>query len=86
MQRDYDYSYARDANDLMDVVTLGQSAARRTADRMGARAIKTQTAPVIFRHDLAAGLLSNLIRGISGSSIYRKSSFLLDVSLLGGVC
>jgi len=77
MQRDYDYTYARDAQDLVDPVSIGELAARRTVDRLGGRCLKTRSSPVIFRFNLASGLLSNLFSAISGSSIYRKSSFLL---------
>lgn len=77
MQRDYEYAYARDYRDLLDATTVGQRAGQRAVDRLGPRSIKTQQAPVVFRYDLAASLLSNFIRGISGSNIYRHASFLV---------
>ena len=52
--------------------------ARRTLDRLGARKLQTRQAPVIFRSELAAGLLRNFVSAIRGSALYRQASFLLD--------
>lgn len=78
MQRDYDYTYARDKNDLVDPNAIARNAAKRTVDRLGAKKIATTKAPIIYHHELAVGLVGNLFRAISGGSLYRKSSFLLD--------
>lgn len=78
MQRDYDYTVARNANDLDDIAELARRAASKTIARLGPHKIATAKMPVIFNHDLAVGLLGNLFRAISGSNLYRKSSFLLD--------
>lgn len=78
MQRDYDYVYARDHNDLGSIEHMARSAAKQTVDRLGAKKIATMNTPVIFQHELAVGLFANFFRAISGGSIYRKSSFLLD--------
>lgn len=78
MQRDYDYTTARNPNDLMDISVLATSAASRTTSRLGAKKIKTQKVPVIFSSRLSHGLLSSFIHAVSGSNLYRKNSFLLD--------
>src|SRR3989338_6701444 len=78
MERDYDYTVARDANDLMSIKNLAKNTAYRTVKRLSARKLKTQKTPVIFEARLARGLLAHFIDAISGSRLYRKSSFLLD--------
>ena len=78
MQRDYWYSIARDSADLDAVDAVGTRAARRTVDRLGARKIKTCTAPVVFAPELARGFVGHAVAAISGGAQYRKSSFLLD--------
>jgi PmbA protein len=78
MQRDYWYSTARSATDLQVAVDIGRIAGERTVRRLNSRKIKTCQVPVLFEATLASGLISSLISAISGGSLYRKSSFLLD--------
>ena len=78
MQRDYWYSTARHFEDLEPAVAVGERAARRTLDRLGARKLQTRQAPVIFRAELAAGLLRSFVSAIRGSALYRQATFLLD--------
>ena len=78
MQRDYWYSSARDFADLESAESIGKIAGERTVRRLGAKPIKTGQYPVLFESTLAGGLIGNLISAISGGSLYRKSSFLLD--------
>jgi len=78
MQRDYWYSAACDAADLETAASIGQKAGERSARRMGARKIATCDAPVIFEAPIASGLISHFVSAVSGGSLYRKSSFLLD--------
>lgn len=78
MQRSYWYDYARKASDLASMQSIGQRAAERTVSRLGARSIPTCEVPVIFSAEVASGFLGHLLAAISGGSLYRKSSFLLD--------
>ncbi len=78
MQRDYWYSTARNADWLDSPKNIGQLAGERTVRRLGCRRIKTAQVPVLFDASLASGLISHLISAVSGGSLYRKSSFLLD--------
>ncbi len=78
MQRDYWYSTARAAEDLDTAAAIGQRAGERTVRRLNSRKIKTCQVPVLFEAPLASGLISSLVSAISGGSLYRKSSFLLD--------
>ncbi len=78
MQRDSWWTTARCAQDLEPAQQVGERAAERAVARLGARRLVTREAPVLFRADVATGLLRSLMSAISGSSIYRRSSFLLD--------
>jgi PmbA protein len=78
MQRDYDYTVARKYNDLLSPEAVGLQAANKTLSRLDARKIATAKMPVLFAPEIATGLMGHLIGAISGSSIYRKSSFLMD--------
>jgi PmbA protein len=79
MQRDYWYSVSRLATQLEAATAIGKTAAQRAVQRLQARHIKTQQAPVIFTAEAARGLLGHFIRAISGGALYRKASFLLDM-------
>ncbi len=78
MQRDYWYSTARAASDLQSADDIGRIAGERTLRRLHSRKIRTCQVPVLFEAPLASGLIGTLINAISGGSLYRKSSFLLD--------
>lgn len=78
MQRDYWYTTARCAKDLEPAASVGKLAGERTVRRLGSKRIKTAQVPVLFEASLASGLISHLISAISGGSLYRQSSFLLN--------
>ena len=78
MQRDDWYSTARDAQQIASPEAIGDYAARRALSRLGARKIKTCKVPVLFEAPLASSLIGNFIQAVSGGSLYRKSSFLVD--------
>ena len=78
MQRDYWYSEARDPGDLLSAEEVGRITAERTVRRLKARKLSTMQVPVLFEAPIAASLLGHFVGAVSGSSLYRKSSFLLD--------
>jgi PmbA protein len=78
MERDYWYAVARDAGELMDAQQVGRIAAERTVRRLNARQLDTMQVPVLFEAPIASGLLGSFVGAVSGGSLYRKSSFLLD--------
>jgi PmbA protein len=78
MQRDDWYSGWRDPADLASPEVIGDYAARRTLSRLGAKKLKTRQCKVMFEAPLAAGLLGSFVHAVSGGSLYRKSSFLVD--------
>ncbi|UQY43688.1 metalloprotease PmbA [Mixta hanseatica] len=78
MERDYAYTIGRALGDLQSPEWVGQECARRTLSRLAPRKLPTMKAPVIFAPEVATGLFGHLVGAISGSSVYRKSTFLLD--------
>ena len=78
MQRDYWYSVARNAIDLEEADSIGKKTGMRTAARLGAKKIPTCEVPVLFEAPIASSLMGHFVKAISGGSLYRKSSFLLD--------
>jgi PmbA protein len=78
MQRDYSYTVNREANKLVSPSQIGREAAEFTLARLGARKIKTCKVPVLLHREIASGLFGHFVSAISGGSVYRKSSFLLD--------
>ncbi|MCE5180811.1 MAG: metalloprotease PmbA [Betaproteobacteria bacterium] len=78
MQRDYWYSSRRDAAELESAAAVGRKAGERTVRRLAARKIKTTECPVLFEAPIASGLIGHMVGAVSGGSLYRKSSFLLD--------
>jgi PmbA protein len=78
MQRDYWYSSERNASDMAAPEAIGRYAAERSLSRLGSRKLSTRECPVLFESPLAAGLMGSFVQAVSGGSLYRKSSFLLD--------
>ncbi len=78
MQRDGWYSKARASEDLEAVASIGKKAAKRTVERLGSRKLSTRQCPVLFEAPVAGSLFGAFIGAISGGSLYRKASFMLD--------
>jgi PmbA protein len=78
MERDDWYTSHRVPGSLDDAASVGRTAGERTIARLNPRKLSTQSAPVIFTPQLAAGFLGHGISALYGGSLYRKTSFLLD--------
>jgi PmbA protein len=78
MQRDYWYTAARAPQDLQPAAEVGRIAGERTARRLGARSIPTTECPVLFEAPEASDLIGSFVHAVSGGSLYRRASFLLD--------
>ena len=78
MQRDYWSTSDRRAERLAEPAAVGRYAAERALSRLSARRIPTGHFPVLFEAPLALGLLGALTQAVSGGSLYRKVSFLVD--------
>jgi PmbA protein len=75
MQRNYWFSNARTVKKLEDPEEIGREAARRTLQRLGARQVKTQKAPVVFSAEMAQSIIGNIFDAANGDAIYRHASF-----------
>lgn len=78
MQRDDEYTVARNPRDLRSIDFIAEKAAQKTVSRLQARKIKTQTCPVIFEASVAKSLIGSFVAAISGGNLYRHTSFLLN--------
>ena len=78
MQRDYWYAVARDEHGLESAEAVGRRAGERTVARLNAKKIASSEVPVLFEAPAAAGLIGSFVGAVSGSALYRKSSFLQD--------
>ena len=78
MQRDYSYTVACDPQLLTSAIHVAEEAAARTVRRLHAQCLTTRRVPVIFAAEEARGLLGHFMTAITGSHLYRKTSFLLD--------
>ncbi|URL07051.1 metalloprotease PmbA [Avibacterium sp. 21-595] len=78
LERDYEYTVSRYPDKLENPAWVGENAAKKALSRLNPQKIATQEVPVIFLNDVATGLISHLTAAISGGSLYRKASFLLD--------
>ncbi|GJJ80702.1 metalloprotease PmbA [Pasteurella canis] len=78
LERDYEYTISRNINHLESANWVGQNCAQKVLARLQPQKLATQQVPVIFINDVATGLISHLAAAISGGSLYRKASFLLD--------
>ena len=78
MQRDYWYSSNRKFSRLESPQHVGEKAAQRALRRLGARKIKTCECPIVFDPEIAASLLRSLSSALSGYSLYKGASFLID--------
>ncbi len=78
MQRDYWYTTGRDYRDLESAESVGKRTGERAIARLNAKKIGTKQVPVLFEAPIASGLIGSFVNAVSGGSLYRKSSFLLD--------
>ena len=76
-RRGYYWSAKRHLAELLSPEEIGKEAARRTLRKLGARKVPTCEAPVVFDPDAARSLLGLFASSVMGSSIWRKSSYLL---------
>jgi PmbA protein len=78
MERDYDYSHTRFADDLEPAILVGKRAAERAVKRLHPRKVRTQSVPVFYDPRVSGSLLGHFSGAISGSAIARGVSFLKE--------
>mgnify|MGYP000931708630 CR=1 FL=1 len=78
MQRDYAYHSARHWADLEAPEVIGVRAGERAVRRLNPGRLASGSMPVLFDPRVGAGIVGSLIGAITGSSVARRTSFLLD--------
>lgn len=78
MQRDYSWRSTRYAADLKGPAEIGREAGERAVRRLNPGRVKSGPMPVVFDPRVANSLVGHLLGAMSGASIARRASFLLD--------
>jgi len=78
MQRDYAYHSVRHLADLEDASAIGTRAGERAVKRLNPTRLASGAMPVVYDPRVGSGLLGHLVGAITGSSIARRTSFLLE--------
>ncbi len=78
MQRDYSWRSTRHAADLMAPAEIGREAGERAIARLNPGRVKSGQVPVVFDPRVGNSLVGHLLGAMSGASIARRASFLLD--------
>ncbi|HHE9481269.1 TPA: metalloprotease PmbA [Haemophilus influenzae] len=78
LENDYEYTISREFDKLQSPIWVGENCAKKVVSRLNPQKLSTREVPVIFLNDVATGLISHFAAAISGGSLYRKSSFLLN--------
>jgi len=76
-RRGYHYSAERFLSALAQPEEVGREAARRTLRKLGSRKVPTCEAAVVFDPEAARSIIGTFAGCIMGSSIWRKSSYLM---------
>jgi PmbA protein len=76
-RRGYYWTAKRFLDELEGAKAVGEEAARRTLRKLGARSVATGEFPVVFDPDAARSILGMLAGCLMGSTIWRKSSYLV---------
>ena len=78
MERDYDYTGAVYAEDMMSPEEIGRNAGKKAIRRLNPQKAHTTQVPVIYDPRVSQGILGHLLSAINGSAIARNTSFLKD--------
>jgi len=78
MQRDYAWRSARHRADLPGPEEIGRLAGERAVARLAPGRLASGPMPVVFDPRVGGSLVGHLLSAISGSSIARRASFLLE--------
>ena len=78
MERDYDFTSAVHAVDLMSPEEVGRQAGEKAVARLNPRKAETAQVPVVYHPRVANSFLRHLSGAINGSAVARGTTFLKD--------
>jgi len=78
MERDYDYTGAVYADDMISPEEIGRNAGNKAVKRINPKKVNTTQVPIIYDPRVSRGILGHLLSAINGSSIARNTSFLAE--------
>jgi len=78
MERDYDYTSAVYAEDMISPEQIGHNAGSKAVKRLNPKKAKTAQMPIIYDPRVSSGIIGHLLSAINGSAIARDTSFLKD--------
>jgi PmbA protein len=78
MQRDYAHRSARHLSDLESAVAIGRRAGERAVARLHPAKLASGAMPILFDPRVGSSMLGHFAGAILGSSVARRTSFLLD--------
>ncbi len=78
MQMGYWTSSKRHFQHLEDIESVARTAVQRCVEKLGAKPVMTQKAPVVFDRYAARGFWRGILSAMDGDSVYKKTTFLTD--------
>jgi PmbA protein len=78
MQRDYAYHSSRHVADLEAAAVIGRRAGDRAVARLNPGKLASGAMPVVLDPRVGSSIIGHLLGAITGSSVARRTSFLLD--------
>ncbi|MWB76562.1 TldD/PmbA family protein [Pseudooceanicola sp. 216_PA32_1] len=76
MERDHDFDHRIYRADLRAPEEIGERAAQRAVERLGARKPQTGAYPVLFDERISSSIIGHLLGAVNGGAIARGASFL----------
>ncbi|MCB9990403.1 MAG: TldD/PmbA family protein [Rhodospirillales bacterium] len=78
METSYDYGSARHFSDMPDPAKIGRTASEKALSKLGATQPQTREATIVLSPEAARSFFASVIEAISGTAVYRNSTFLKD--------
>jgi len=78
MQSGYWGSSKRHFKDLDAIEKVAKKAGKRAVEKLGAKPVQTQKAPVVYDRYAAGSFWYGILRAMDGDSVYKKTTFLTE--------
>jgi PmbA protein len=74
----FEWTASRKLAELRPAAEIGREAARVTCQKLGARKVATQKAPIVFSPEAGRAIIRLIFSCANGSAFYRRASYLLE--------